>query len=97
MAISGDDTGPAERAMDLLRRVLQRQVSVGALIEIAVWLALPYLVVGFTWTVLHPEQTQRIQARLENVSPVAADLVGFGLSAALWPAALQIADGCPRT
>ena len=97
MAMSHDHAGRAERAMDLLRRALQRQVSVGALIEVAVWLALPYLAIGFTWTLLHPEQTQRIQARLETVSAMGSDLAAFGLSTALWPASLQIADACPRT
>jgi hypothetical protein len=43
----------------------------------------------------HPEQTQRIQARIEAVTPTGADVTAFGLATALWPAALQIADACP--
>ncbi|MCV7052721.1 hypothetical protein H7H82_19360 [Mycobacterium heidelbergense] len=83
------------RAMNLLRRVLQHRVSIGALIEMALWLAIPYLSIGFVWALLHTEQTQRIQARLENVLPAGADLAAFGLTAALWPALIQIADACP--
>jgi len=87
--------GRIERALSLLRRILQYQVSVGALIEVGLWLAIPYLVTGFVWAVFHPEQTERIQARIETVSPVAADVAAFGLTTALWPASIQIADACP--
>ncbi len=81
--------------MDLLRRVLQREVSVGALIEVALWLAIPYLSVGFVWAVLHTEETQRIQTRLETGLPAGADVGAFGLTVAFWPASPQIADACP--
>jgi hypothetical protein len=91
----GVSGGRIVRAMDLLRRVLQYEVSVGALIELALWLAIPYLSIGFVWAVVHTEETQRIQARLENVFPTAADVAAFGLTAALWPASIQIADACP--
>jgi hypothetical protein len=95
MDVEGGSPGRIERAMDRLRRVLQYQVSIGALIEVALWLAIPYLSIGFVWASLHAEQTQRIQARLENVLPAGADVAAFGLTAALWPASAQIADACP--
>jgi hypothetical protein len=91
----GGSPGRIERAIDRLRRVLQYRVSVGALLEVAVWLAIPYLSIGFVWALLHAEQTQRIQTRLENVLPAGADVAAFGLMAALWPASIQIADACP--
>ncbi|OCB18023.1 hypothetical protein [Mycobacterium intracellulare] len=47
--------GQIEHAMDPVRRVLGRKVSIGGLIELAVWLAIPYLCIGFAWTVFHPE------------------------------------------
>jgi hypothetical protein len=87
--------GQIERAMNLLRRVLQFKVSVAALIEVALWLAVPYLAIGFVWAMVHAEQTQRIQERLDNVLPVGTDLAAFGLTAALWPASIEIADACP--
>ena len=91
----GGPAGRIERAMNMLQHALQRQVSIGALLEVALWLAIPYLSVGFLWAVAHDEQTRRIQARLENVLPVGADVAAFGLTAALWPASIQIADACP--
>lgn len=81
--------------MDVLRRTLRYQIRVGALIELALWLAIPYLCIGFAWAVFHTEQTQRIQARVETVLPAGADAVAFGLTTALWPASIQIADACP--
>jgi hypothetical protein len=87
--------GQIERAMNLLRRVLQFKVSVGALLEVALWLAVPYLAVGFFWAMVHAEQTQRIQDLLVDVLPAGADVAAFGLTAALWPASIQIADACP--
>ena len=81
--------------MALLRRVLEYQVSIAALIEVALWLAVPYLCIGLVWAVFHSEQVQQIQTRLEKVLPTGADVAAFGLTAALWPASLQIADACP--
>jgi hypothetical protein len=85
------------RAMGLLQRVLNHRVSVGALIEVALWLAIPYLAIGFAWSSLHAEQVQQIQTRLEKFSPIGADIVAFGLATALWPASIQIADACPAS
>jgi hypothetical protein len=83
------------RAMALLQRVLNHQVSIGALIEVALWLAIPYLCIGFVWSTLHTEQVQQIQTRVEKLFPVGADVAAFGLATALWPASIQIADACP--
>jgi hypothetical protein len=93
--VEGASSGPIERAMALLQRMLNYQVSIAALIEVAVWLAIPYLCIGFVWSVLHAEQVQQIQTRLEKVLPAGADVAAFGLAAALWPASIQIADACP--
>lgn len=83
--------------MTALRRILQHRVSVGALIELAVWLAIPYLCIGFVWTIFHTEQTQRIQTRIDSVAPTGADVVAFALATVLWPASIQIAQACPST
>ena len=66
--------------MTALQRVLNHQVSIGAMIEVALWLAIPYLCIGFVWSSLHGEQVQQIQTRLEKLSPTGADLLAFGLA-----------------
>jgi hypothetical protein len=85
----------ADRAMAPLRRVLAYQVSIEALIELAMWLAIPYLGIGLVWALVHPDQTQQVQTRLERVLPAGAEVGGFGLMMAFWPASLQITDACP--
>ena len=81
--------------MEALQRVLNHKVTIGALIEVALWLAIPYLVIGLVWSSLHGEQVQQIQARLQRLSPTSTDIMVFGLAAVLWPASSQIADACP--
>jgi uncharacterized protein YacL len=81
--------------MAALQRALNHKVSIGAVIEVALWLAVPYLVIGFAWASLHSEQVQQIETRVQKLSPVGADLAAFGLVTALWPASIQIADACP--
>jgi hypothetical protein len=93
------DGGGARRfglaaAMALLRRVLNRRVSIEALIEVALWLALPYMIVGLVWAIVHPEPVQLLQAQLEKVLPAGADVAAFGEAAALWPALLLLPDAC---
>jgi hypothetical protein len=82
---------------ELLRRVLQYRVSIGTLIEVALWLALPYLCIGLAWAAFNSEQVTRIQTRLETVLPAGADVTAFGVTVALWPASvsLLIAGACP--
>jgi hypothetical protein len=41
--------------MQAVRRVLSRRVSVEEMLEIVMWLAIPYLVIGLSWTFFHPE------------------------------------------
>jgi hypothetical protein len=95
--IEDSSESPIQRAMGLFRRVLRYQVSIGVLVELAVWLAIPYLCIGFVWTLFHTEQTGQLETRVESVSPVGAGVVAFGLVTALWPASIQIADACPST
>jgi hypothetical protein len=74
---------------------MSHQVSIGTLIELAIWLAIPYLAIGFVWAAVHPEQVDQIQTRIQKVNPLGADITAFGVTAALWPAAIQIAAACP--
>lgn len=48
--------GGIEHAMAPLRRMLGHKISVGASIELALWLTIPYLCIGFAWTVFTPSR-----------------------------------------
>jgi hypothetical protein len=91
----GVSGGRIERAMDLLRRVLQYEASVGALIEVALWLAIPYLSIGFVWAVNAHRGDAADSDATGNVFPTASDVAAFGLTAASWPASIHIANACP--
>lgn len=81
-------------AMARLRQVLNHRVSIAALIEVALWLALPYIVVGLVWAIAHPDPVRQIQTQLEKVLPAGADVAAFGEAAAFWPALLVLPDAC---
>jgi hypothetical protein len=68
-----------------LRRLLSRKVSIEAMIEAAMWVAIPYLLVGIAWTFLHADDVARIQDQLTTRIPAGAELAAFGATTALWP------------
>ena len=80
--------------MAFIRRALQHPVSVQALVEFAIWLALPYLTFGLFWAVVHPDKVQALQTQWSNVVPGSADVAAFGEAAALWPAVLLLPTTC---
>ena len=75
--------------MPWLRRLLARRVTVGALAETLIWLAVGYLAVGVIWALVHPDGVQRVQAQLEQqlqLPPGANDqLAALGEASVLWP------------
>jgi hypothetical protein len=68
-----------------LRRLLSRKVSIEAMIETAMWIAIPYLVVGIVWTFLNADDVARIEDRLTTRIPAGSELAAFGATTALWP------------
>ena len=68
-----------------LRRLLSRKVSIEAMLEFAMWLAIPYLVIGIVWTFFNADDVARIESRLETSIPAGSDLGAFGTTTALWP------------
>lgn len=80
--------------MHRLRRVLAHRVSVAALFEAALWLALPYLVIGIVFTFVQPEFVYVAQDDLQTRIPAGADLVAFGESVLYWPVLLLTPENC---
>ena len=81
-------------AMRPMLRLLGHRVSVEALIEFALWCAVPYVTVGVLWAFLHPEQVQGFEAVLLTRVPAGADLIAYGLTAGLWPVLLLVPTLC---
>jgi hypothetical protein len=69
----------------MLRRVLSRRVSVEAMIEFAMWLAIPYLLIGFAWAFFDVEQVQMIETALRTRLPAGAEVLAFVQTAVMWP------------
>jgi hypothetical protein len=65
--------------------MLSRKVSIEAMLEFAMWMAIPYLVVGIVWTFLNADDVARIEDRLHTRVPAGAELAAFGATTALWP------------
>ena len=63
-----------------LRRLLSRKVSIEAM-----WIAIPFLVVGIVWTFFNADDVERIDGRLETRLPAGSDVAAFGATTALWP------------
>ena len=75
-------------------RAPHRKVNIGALIELVLWTALPYITIGLVWSFFHPGQVLRIQGHLPDQPPIGSlvELVAFGISAMIWPVLLLAPD-----
>lgn len=80
--------------MELLRRILQRPVTVAALLEFAVWLAVPYIAIGATWAFIHADRVNELEVAWSKASPVGANIAALGEATALWPALLLLPTSC---
>ena len=78
----------------VLRRVLSRRVSIEAMIEFALWMAIPYIVIGLVFAFFGAERVQLIETQLQTRLPAGADVAAYGLTALMWPAALFGVDVC---
>ncbi len=80
--------------MTRLRHLLSRPVSIMDVIETAMWLAVPYLVIGTVWAFAHYDRVQQIETAWAKVLPAGADLAAYGQVALLWPAILLLPTDC---
>ena len=77
-----------------IRGILSRQVSVAAMIEVGLWLAIPYIVIGLLWSFVHAEQVQQIETYLQTRIPAGSELAAFGQVTLMWPVLLVAPDVC---
>src|SRR6476619_3641967 len=82
-------TGPSEQQPDMtmtgLRRLLSRKISIEAMLEFALWMAIPSLVIGIGWTFVNADDAARVESHLETRLPAGSELAAFGATTALWP------------
>ncbi|WP_431231202.1 hypothetical protein ACQ856_16355 [Mycolicibacterium psychrotolerans] len=83
-----------DQLMTRLRRLLSYEVTVEAVIEIAMWLAIPYLLIGLVWGFFHADAVQQLEVQLGRVLPAGAEVGAYGLAALLWPVLLLLPPLC---
>jgi hypothetical protein len=76
------------------RRVLSRRVSVEAVIELGMWLAIPYIVIGLVWSFFHAELVQQIETLLQTRLPAGSEVAAFVQVTVMWPVLLLAPDVC---
>ena len=69
----------------MLRRVLSPRVSVEAMIEVVMWMLVPYIAIGLGWAFFHPEQVVLLQTELNTRMPAGSDVAAYLTTGALWP------------
>jgi hypothetical protein len=74
--------------------VLSRRVSVEAMIEFAMWMAIPYVVIGLVFAFFGAEQVAVVQTQLQTWMPAGSDIAAYGLTAMFWPAELFGVEVC---
>jgi hypothetical protein len=75
--------------MSMLRRLLNREVTVGGVMELALMLALPYLLIGVIVVAVRAEGLSQMQTLYESRDQV----LSFGVLVAGWPGVI-FADVC---
>lgn len=83
-----------DEMMTRLRRVLSYELTIEAVIEIALWLAIPYLLIGLVWGFFHVEAVQQLEVQLDRVLPAGAEVGSYVLAALLWPVLLLLPPLC---
>ncbi len=74
-----------EALLTKLRQALNYEVSIETLIELAMWLAISYLLIGLTWAFFHVEVVQQLQDQLAKVLPAGAEVASYVAAALIWP------------
>jgi hypothetical protein len=80
--------------MESLRRFLQRGVTVGTVLEAALWLSLPYVMIGGVWAAAHAERLHDLEAEWNKVLPAGGDFAALGEVIGLWPVVLLLPTTC---
>lgn len=76
------------------RSLLARRLSVADVIELGLWLAIPYVTIGLAWAFFRFEEVQQLEAILQVRLPAGGGMAAYLLVAALWPVQLLLPTAC---
>ena len=74
--------------------MLKYEVSIETLIEVALWLAIPYLLIGLTWAFFHVGMVEQVQDQLTKILPAGAEVAADVVAALLWPVLVLLPSLC---
>ena len=69
----------------MLRRILSYRVSVEAMIEVVMWMLVPYIAIGLAWAFFDTEQVGLLQTELDTRMLAGSEIAAYLTTAALWP------------
>ena len=67
------------------RSVLSRRLSVADVLELHLWLAIPYVTIGLGSAFFHPDEVGHLEDVLQNLIPAGGGMAAYLLVAGLWP------------
>lgn len=76
------------------RRVLSRRLSVADVVELHLWLAIPYVTIGLAWAFFHVQEIRRLEDALQTLLPAGGGMAAYLLVAALWPVYVLVPTVC---
>jgi hypothetical protein len=76
------------------RRLLSRRLSVADVLEIAMWLTIPYAIIGLVWAFFHVDDVRQVEGLLTVRLPAGASMAAYLVVAALWPVYVLIPAVC---
>lgn len=76
------------------RRVLSRRLSVYDVVEIALWLAIPHVVIGLVWAFFHVHEVRYLEDLLQTRLPAGGGVAAYLIVAGLWPVYVLIPSVC---
>ncbi|MDW5610225.1 hypothetical protein HZU38_04570 [Mycolicibacterium vanbaalenii] len=76
------------------RGLLSRRMSVADVVELALWLAIPYVTIGLAWAFFHVEEVRHLEDLLQTRLPAGGGMLAYLLVAALWPVHVLLPAVC---
>jgi hypothetical protein len=76
------------------RSLLSRRLSVADVIEIHLWLAVPYVTIGLGWAFFNVDKVRHIEETLQTLVPAGGGMAAYLLVAGLWPVYLLVPTVC---
>lgn len=76
------------------RRLLSRKLSVADVIEIGLWAAIPYLIIGLLWAFFQVEDVRHLEGLLQTRLPAGANIIAYLVVTALWPVYVMVPTVC---